>query len=149
MLRDFYWNVSFVLYSLSHSVVSAVSRTTNTALLKYWRCFGVMGCVLKCLSTFLDMSLVWKHKLFCRCLQMDNTFFLQWKPQPDATVYQNCIIPYFKWSSTCFGRHTAHYQEPKTAQAASGFAYVEGCRTCSCWTLLGSVRYVQLLDVVR
>ena len=31
---------------------------------------------------------------------------------------------------TCFGRHTAHHQEPKTAQAASGFAYVEGYRTC-------------------
>jgi hypothetical protein len=49
------------------------------------------------------------------------------------------IIPYFKRSSTCFGRHTAHHQEPKTAQAASGFAYVEGYRTCSCWTLSGSV----------
>jgi len=33
----------------------------------------------------------------------------------------------FKWSSTCFGRHTAHHQEPKTVQASSGFAYVEGC----------------------
>jgi len=27
----------------------------------------------------------------------------------------------FIWSSTCFGRHTAQYQEPKTALAASGF----------------------------
>jgi len=35
--------------------------------------------------------------------------------------YQDFITPYFKWSSTCFGRHTAHHQEPKTAQAASGF----------------------------
>ena len=26
---------------------------------------------------------------------------------------------------------TAHHQEPKTAQAASGFAYVEGYRACS------------------
>jgi len=26
-----------------------------------------------------------------------------------------------------FWRHTAHHQEPKTALAASGFAYVEGC----------------------
>jgi len=68
--------------------------------------------------------------------------FLQWKIQQVATVYQNFIIPYFKWSSTCFGRHTAHHQEPKTAQAASGFAYVEGCWTCSCWTLSGSVRYL-------
>ena len=32
----------------------------------------------------------------------------------------------FIWSSTCFGRHTAHHQEPKTALAACGFAYVEG-----------------------
>jgi len=48
------------------------------------------------------------------------------------------IIPYLKWSSTCFGRHTAHHQEPKTEQAAFGFAYVENCRTYSCWTLSGS-----------
>jgi hypothetical protein len=68
--------------------------------------------------------------------------FLQCKTQQDATVYQNFIIPYFKWSSTYFGRHTAHHQEPKTAQAAFGFAYVEGCWTCSCWTLSDSVRYL-------
>jgi len=42
------------------------------------------------------------------------------------------------WSSTCFGGHTAHHQEPKTTLAASGFAYVEGCWTCSCWTLTAS-----------
>jgi len=33
----------------------------------------------------------------------------------------------FILSSACFGRHTAHHQEPKTALAASGFSYVEGC----------------------
>jgi len=33
----------------------------------------------------------------------------------------------FTWSSTCFGRHTAHHQEPKTAPAAFGFAFVEAC----------------------
>ena len=42
-------------------------------------------------------------------------------------------------SSTCFGRHTAHRQEPKTALAASGYAYKEDCWTCSCWTLSGRV----------
>jgi hypothetical protein len=41
----------------------------------------------------------------------------------------------FIQSLTCFGRHTAHHQELKTALAASGFAYVEGCWTCSFWTL--------------
>jgi hypothetical protein len=46
----------------------------------------------------------------------------------------------FIWSSTCFGRHTAHYQEPKTALVASGSAYVGGCWTCRCWTLTASRR---------
>jgi hypothetical protein len=45
----------------------------------------------------------------------------------------------FIWSSTCFGRHTAHHQEPKSALAASGFAYVEGCWTCRWWTLSGTL----------
>jgi hypothetical protein len=35
----------------------------------------------------------------------------------------------FMQKSKCFGRHTAHHQEPKTAPAASGFARVEGCWT--------------------
>jgi hypothetical protein len=39
----------------------------------------------------------------------------------------------FIWSSTCFGRHAAHHQEPKTALGASGFTYVEGCWTLSAW----------------
>ena len=33
----------------------------------------------------------------------------------------------FIWSSTGFGRHTAHHQEPKTALTASGFPHVGGC----------------------
>jgi len=28
----------------------------------------------------------------------------------------------FIWSSTCFGQHTAHHQEPKIAQVDSGFS---------------------------
>ena len=56
-----------------------------------------------------------------------------------ANKMQQCIRSYYSmfiWSSTCFGRHTAHHQELKTALAASGFAYVKGC-----WTL-------RLLDAV-
>jgi len=63
--------------------------------------------------------------------------------------YQNFIIPYFKWSSICFGRHTAYHQEPKTAQAASGFAYVESCWTCGWWTLSGSVRFLTTFHVCK
>ena len=47
----------------------------------------------------------------------------------------------FIWSSTCFGRNTAHHQEPKTALAVSGFEYVEDCWTCICWTLTASSKY--------
>ena len=55
-----------------------------------------------------------------------------------ANKMQQCI-KIFIWSSTCFGRHTAHHQELKTALAASGFAYVKGCWTCwGCWTLTAS-----------
>jgi len=45
----------------------------------------------------------------------------------------------FIWNSTCYGRHTAHHQEPKTVVPASGFLYVEGCSTCSWWTLSGTL----------
>ena len=51
---------------------------------------------------------------------------------------QQCINIYYSifiWNSTCFRRHTAHHQEPKTALAASCFTYVEGCWTCGCWPL--------------
>ena len=44
----------------------------------------------------------------------------------------------FIWSSACFGQHTAHHKEAKTALAASGFEYVECCWPCSCWTLTAS-----------
>ena len=53
-------------------------------------------------------------------------------------MYQNFYYSIFIWSSACFGRHTAHHQEPKTALAASGFSYVEGWWTCSWWTLSGT-----------
>ena len=55
----------------------------------------------------------------------------------------------FIWSSTCFGRHTAHHQEPKTALAASGFADVEGCWTCGCWTLSAVSQAGSVLHMFR
>ena len=51
----------------------------------------------------------------------------------DGVVTGQCQVQYEKVQST------AHHQEPKTAIAASGFAYVEGCWTCSCWTMSGTV----------
>jgi len=60
------------------------------------------------------------------------------KIQQDATVYQN-FISYLYEAQHVSGPYTANHQEPKTSLAASGFAYVEGCWTCSCWTLYGRV----------
>jgi len=48
-------------------------------------------------------------------------------------MYQNFIIPYLSEAQHVSG-DTAYHQEPKTALAASGFSYVEGCWTCSWWT---------------
>jgi hypothetical protein len=52
-----------------------------------------------------------------------------------------CYFSIFIWSSTCSGRHTSYHQKPNTALAASGFSYMEGCWTCSCWTLTTSTTY--------
>jgi hypothetical protein len=52
----------------------------------------------------------------------------------------------FECSSICFRRHTAHCQELKTALVTSGLAYVEGCWTCSCWTLTASSNYTSAIS---
>jgi hypothetical protein len=47
-------------------------------------------------------------------------------------MYQNFTIPYLYEA-----QHISGDTPPiiRSALAASGFAYVEGCRTCGCWTL--------------
>jgi len=62
------------------------------------------------------------------------------KNPPRCNIVSKFYYSIFTWSSTYFGRHTAHDQQPKTALAASGFLYVEGCWTCSWWTLSGTYR---------
>jgi hypothetical protein len=52
-------------------------------------------------------------------------------------MYQNFIIPHLYEAQHVSG-DTAHHQELKTALAASGFLYVEGCWTCRWWTLSGT-----------
>ena len=61
------------------------------------------------------------------------------KIQQDTTVYQNLLFHIYVKLSMFRATHTAHHQEPKTALAAYGFAHVEGCWTCGCWTLSGSI----------
>jgi hypothetical protein len=50
--------------------------------------------------------------------------FLQWKTQQDATVYQNLLLFLILNETHHVSGDTAHHQEPKTAQATSGFAYL-------------------------
>jgi hypothetical protein len=75
------------------------------------------------------ISLVWNMK-FSVLLDIHKE-----KSNNVSKFYYSLLI----WNSTCFGRYTAHYQEPKTALAASGFSYVEGWWTCSWWTLSGTL----------
>ena len=100
-------------------------------------------------------SCIWELIKICfkRTLQLRleswEFLFLQWdfenftnyplteKNPTRCNSVPNFIITYFKWSSTCFRRHTTHRQEPETAQAASGFC------------VRGRMSDVQFLDVVR
>ena len=77
----------------------------------------------------------WKHLMF-----VDPCIIVQFtKKNPTRCNNVSKFYYYiFIWSSTCFGRHTAHHQESKTALAASGFSYVEGFWPCSWWTLSGT-----------
>ena len=83
----------------------------------------------------VDMRPSTAFLLLChRARQFDRTLHTE-----KSNKMQQCIKIYyciFTWSSTCFGRHTAHHQEPETALAAYGLHNtVESCWTCACWTL--------------
>jgi hypothetical protein len=62
--------------------------------------------------------------------QNSNNFYR--KTQQDATVYQNLLFLILNEVQHVSGDTPPIIKEPKTAQAASGFANVEDCRTCSC-----------------
>jgi len=90
---------------------------------KWWTLSGTVLC-LTTSTMFMDPCIIvqFMKKNPTRCNNVSKSYYF-----------------IFTWSSTCFGRHTAHYQGPKTALAASGFSYVEGCWTCRWWTLSGTV----------
>jgi hypothetical protein len=48
------------------------------------------------------------------------------------------IIPYLYEAQHVLGDTPPIIKEPKTALAASGFSYLEGCWTYSWWTLSGT-----------
>jgi len=103
------------------------------------------------LSWNLGASTCWNPRVLSRPIMRFFFFFNIYQFDVRGSVHHSTIheercnnvskfyYSVFIWSSTCFGRHTAHHQEPKTALAASGFSYVEGCWTCSWWTLSGTV----------
>jgi len=49
------------------------------------------------------------------------------------------IIPYLYEAHYVSGDTRPIIRSPKTALAASGFSYVEGCWTCRWWTLSGTL----------
>jgi len=71
----------------------------------------------------------WTHTKYCLSMMFVNPCIIVQFIKKNPTRCNNVSKFYsiFMWSSTCFGRHTAHHQEPKTALAASSFSYVEDC----------------------
>jgi hypothetical protein len=63
---------------------------------------------------------------------VEDTFNIRkeksYKMQQSIKIF---IVPYLYEAQHVLGDKTARHQEPKTAQAAFGFSYVEGCLTCS------------------
>ena len=60
--------------------------------------------------------------IFVNLMFVDPCIIVQFT-QKNPTICNNVSKIYyfiFIWSSTCFGRHTAHHQEPKIALAAFG-----------------------------
>jgi hypothetical protein len=73
----------------------------------------------------------WHFSLFDVCGFVHHSTIHKEKSNKMQKCIKNFYYSIFIWRSTCFGRHTAHHQEPKTALTASGFSCVEGCWTCS------------------
>jgi hypothetical protein len=66
-----------------------------------------------------NKAIIWKFKV-CKSVHPRK---IQMNHQPDAKIFQFIILT-FIYSSTCFGRSSAHHQELMTAVAASGFTFV-------------------------
>jgi len=83
------------------------------------------------------MNFLMQSTVICYLLDVRGSMHCITIHKENPTGWNNVSKFYYSkfiWSSTCFGRHTAHHQEPKTALATSGFSYVEGCWMCSWWT---------------
>jgi hypothetical protein len=122
-----------------------------------WNCIGRLQCQ-KIFDRRERVMLFFKKRLnvhihhisesinFITSLLKDDNTITNYRPgqfikknPPRCNSVSKFYYSIFIWSSTCLGRHTAHHQEPKTALEASGFSYVEGCWTCSWWTLSGTL----------
>ena len=117
--------------------ILAIQRTIRTLL---WKIYQLLVDSTTPTGTWLINPAVRHASITTVFTGMQDYNFLKKIGIEKSNKMQQCIkiyYPTFIRSSTCFGRHIAHHQEPKTALAASGFTHVEGCWTCGCWTLSG------------
>ena len=126
----------FITDAAVRSPMEGRSRKVSfpTHVTKYW---GILLCCHYVVS--LDVHSVCSHTSTGLCTGTLQTLAVLKKNPTRCNNVSKFYYSTFIWSSTCFGRHTAHHQEPKTALAASGFSYVKGCWTRSWWTLSGTV----------
>jgi len=88
----------------------------------YWRFCVIIWALYRLCWTVWLVYIIWRYVTVI-LMFVHHSIIHIWNPTRCNSVSKFYFI--FIWSSTCFGRHTAHNQEPKTALAASGFAYVE------------------------
>ena len=89
-----------------------------------------------CLSVCLSLCVILITYETLNIFSLNLILGFHWFIKKNPTTCNNVSKFYyyiFIWSSTYFGRHTAHHQKPESALATSGFSYVEGC-----WTLSGT-----------
>jgi hypothetical protein len=106
-----YWDILTKL-------VGTVAQTHH----KFLELMYLQSHIHKNISVSFDFITTWNQGVFLCSPCISHTEI--------ANKMRQCIKIYYSmlmWSSTCFGRHTAHHQELKTALAISGFAYVKGC----------------------
>jgi len=137
LMQKIIWNV-IITWITTYIYICAFSMSRWFSYQKNHKGRKDLGCFVSNSRLYMRYSFVndWYGLMFmdpCIIVQ-----FIQKKNPTRCNSVSKFYYSIFTWSSTCFGRHTAHHQEPKTALLASGFAYMESCWTCGCWMLTAS-----------
>jgi hypothetical protein len=116
----------YIVWDNDSTIKHTIYRVIKKSLCTWW-----LQYIIRCTETFWSLCIK-----YVRTGHRSKVWVIHKENPTRCNRVSKCYF-IFIWSSTCFGRNTAHHQEPKTALAASDFAYVEGCWTWrspeTCW----------------